>query len=258
MLESGVLENPTPSCALALHVHSGTPTGYILCGHERFMAGCTVFRITVRGTGCHGAMPETGVDPLFAANRIYIGLHEIVSREVSPKVPISLTVGKMGGGDAPNVIPDKAVIEGTIRCFDDSLCETVVERIRTIAELTAKSCRADAQTEILSSVPCLYNDPHVLRYAKDCAEELFGEKSTADIFEGGMGSEDFAVYTKKIPCAYLLIGAGSASENGSYGKPMHNEKVVFNEDVLPHGAALYAYFALRVSKENENGVIEKE
>lgn len=251
MIENGVLQNPTPFCALALHVHSGTPSGYILCGKEHFMAGCTSFRITVEGVGCHGAMPETGVDPLFAANQIYLALHEISAREIPPKVPFCLTIGKMGGGDAPNVIPNKAFIEGTVRCFDDELAEHTVERIKTISECTAQALRAEAKLEIPSSVPSLFNHPKTLSLASQCAHELFGSDKVFEVAEGGMGSEDFSVYTKKVPCEYLLIGAGTQTENERYGKPMHNECVVFNEDILPDGAALYAYFAMRALEEKE-------
>ena len=78
-----------------------------------------------------------------------------------------------------------------------------------------------------------------------CAEALFGEKSVYRLREGGMGSEDFASYTYELPCAYLLLGAGTAQEDARYGKPMHNESVVFNENILPRGSALLAYGAMQ-------------
>ena len=78
-----------------------------------------------------------------------------------------------------------------------------------------------------------------------CAEMLFGEKSVYRLREGGMGSEDFASYTYELPCAYLLLGAGTAQEDARYGKPMHNESVVFNENILPRGSALLAYGAMQ-------------
>lgn len=78
-----------------------------------------------------------------------------------------------------------------------------------------------------------------------CAQELFGDASVYRLREGGMGSEDFASYTYELPCAYLLLGAGTAQEDPRYGKPMHNPQVVFNEDILPRGAALHTLTALR-------------
>ena len=121
MLEAGVLDAPSPQAGLAFHVHSGTPSGMLLCGRGTFMAGCTIFRITVKGVGCHGAMPETGVDPINIAAHIYTALQEIVAREVAAKRPAVVTVGKFIGGSVANVIPGEAVLEGTIRTFDREL-----------------------------------------------------------------------------------------------------------------------------------------
>ena len=109
MLAAGVLQAPAPSEALALHVHSGTPSGTVLCGSGTFMAGCTLFRITVRGKGCHGAMPETGVDPIGIAAQIWLALQEITGRELPAKTPAVVTVGRFQAGQAPNIIPDEAV-----------------------------------------------------------------------------------------------------------------------------------------------------
>lgn len=244
MIAAGVTEAPKPFGALALHVHSGTPSGLVLCGKDTFMAGCSVFRITVKGVGCHGAMPETGVDPLYVAAQIYLAMQSLVTREVSPKTPLCLTVGKFGGGEAPNVIPETACIEGTIRSFDKKFSERTCERLFELARSIADAFRAEALCEIVSSAPPLYNHPAMLEHMKKCATELFSENAVIEVAEGGMGSEDFAAYTEKLPCAYLLLGAGSTREDPLYGKPMHNESVIFNEDILPNGAALYAYGAM--------------
>ena len=246
MLAAGVAKDPTPTCALALHVHSGTPTGLVLCGKDTFMAGCTVFRIEVKGVGCHGAMPETGVDPIYVLHQIYSALSELTAREIPPKTPCSLTVGKFCGGNAPNVIPESAYLEGTLRVFDLKLCGELTARIDALTKEIAHAYRAEGTFTVTASVPPLYNDPKIMAYAKDCAASLFGEKNVVEVAQGGMGSEDFAVYTQEIPCAYLLLGAGAPFEDARYGKPMHNESVVFNEEILPRGAALYAAFAARM------------
>ena len=134
MLAAGVLKDaPMPKAALALHVNSGTPSGMVLCGRGTFMAGCTLFRVSVRGTGCHGAMPETGVDPINIAAHIYLSLQELTAREISAKEPAVVTVGRFQGGQAPNIIPEEAVLEGTIRTFDRELSARIMERIRAAA-----------------------------------------------------------------------------------------------------------------------------
>lgn len=245
MIEAGVLENPVPDAALALHVHSGTPSGLLLCVKGTSMAGCTLFRITVTGKGCHGAMPETGVDPINIAAHICLSLQEITAREISAKKPAVITIGKFCGGHTPNIIPQETVIEGTIRTFERELSDKIFHRIEEISDNIAKTFRGSAFVEELSSAPPLINNPKLTEQMASYASDLLGEKSVCTLNEGGMGSEDFASYTYKLPCAYLLLGAGTKQENPLFGQPMHNEKVVFNEDILPLGAAVHTYCALK-------------
>ena len=246
MLAAGILkEKPEPQAALALHVHSGTPSGLALCGRGTFMAGCTLFRITVQGVGCHGAMPETGVDPINIAAHIYLSLQELIARELAAKTPAVVTVGRFCGGEAPNIIPGACVLEGTIRTFDREVTARLMTRITELAEGIAKAFRGSARTEELASAPPLKNDPALVNRMADWAEELLGKQSVYRLDEGGMGSEDFASYTYEVPSAYLLLGAGTAAEDPRFGKPMHNPQVVFNEDILPKGAALYAACAMK-------------
>lgn len=246
MLAAGVLEKvPAPQAGLALHVNSGTPSGLVLCGRGTFMAGCTLFRITVRGVGCHGAMPETGVDPINIAAHIYLALQTLTARELPARTPAVVTIGHFSGGSAPNLIPGEAVLEGTIRTFDRTVTAHLMERITQIAASTAAALRGSAEVKELASAPPLQNDRALTDRAADWAAELLGAQSVYRLDEGGMGSEDFASYTYALPCAYLLLGAGTAAEDPRFGKPMHNEAVVFNEEVLPRGAALYAACAMR-------------
>lgn len=252
MLAAGILRDPAPQVGLALHVNSGTPSGLVLCGRGTFMAGCTLFRITVTGVGCHGAMPEKGVDPLNIAAHIYLSLQEIVSREIAAKMPAVVTIGRMSGGEAPNIIPQSAVLEGTIRSFDRDLSAQILERITAIAQCTAQAFRGTAEVTELASAPPLKNDTALTNRMADLAGALFGEKLVYRLDEGGMGSEDFASYTYDLPCAYLLIGAGTKQENPVFGAPMHNEKVVFNEEILTRGAALHTWCALNWLSGEEN------
>ena len=252
MLSAGVLKDPAPQAGFVLHVNSGTPSGLVLCGRGTFMAGCTLFRITVNGVGCHGAMPEKGVDPLNIASHIYLSLQEIISREIGAKTPAVVTIGRMTGGEAPNIIPQTAVLEGTIRSFDRDLSAQIFTRIGEIAQCTAQGFRGTAEVTELASAPPLKNDTALTNRMADLSGALFGEKLVYRLDEGGMGSEDFASYTYDLPCAYLLIGAGTKQENPAFGEPMHNERVVFNEDILPRGAALHTWCALNWLADEDN------
>ncbi len=136
MIEAGILENP----------HMGT------C-----LSGCTLFRIRVKGKGCHGALPETGVDPINIAAHIYLALQAINAREVSPQTPVVLTMGKFSGGEAPNIIPEEVVMEGTIRTMDRDLASQIFTRMEEIALQTALMFRGSAEVEEMASVPPLHN-----------------------------------------------------------------------------------------------------
>ena len=245
MLNAGVLENPSVDAGLALHVNSGTPSGMVLCGMGTCMAGCTLFRIQVKGTGCHGAMPETGVDPINIAAHIYLSLQEIIAREVAPTKPSVVTIGKFVGGKAPNIIPGEVVMEGTIRTLDRELSEQIFQRIEDISTQTAALFRGEAEVTEIASAPPLINDKEMVKEMAGYVGELVDPSKVIVFEQGGMGSEDFASYTYEIPCSYLLVGAGIPQENELFGKPMHNECVVFNEDILPLGSAIYAYSAMK-------------
>lgn len=251
MIEAGVLEHPKVDAGFSMHVSSGTPTGMVLGGLGVCMTGCTNYRILIKGTGCHGAMPETGVDPINIAAHIYLSLQEILAREISAEDTVVATIGKLQAGDAPNIIPDQAVLEGTIRYRDRELGEKVYQRICEIAVSTAQMFRGSAELEILASVPPLKNDVEMV---EEMLQYIRAWKNTNEVvtFEGGgMASEDFAAYTYEIPCTYLMVGAGTKEENVKFGKPMHNPSVVFNEELLVTGAAMYADCAIQWLKHHK-------
>ena len=251
MIAAGVLENPKVDAALAMHVHSGTPSNVVLCGLGTSIAGCNRFRIVVKGTGCHGAMPELGVDPINIAAHIYLSLQEIISREISATKSAVVTIGKFAGGDAPNIIPNQVIMEGTIRSLDKEMGEFIFNRMNDIVVSTGKMFRGEAELIELSSVPPLANDNDLAKELTSYMKELIGEQSVVLFEGGGMGSEDFASYSYEVPSVYIMLGAGKKQENPLYGEPMHNEKVVFNEDILVTGAAIHTYSAIKWLKNNK-------
>ncbi|CEQ09218.1 thermostable carboxypeptidase 2 [[Clostridium] sordellii] len=251
MINAGVLENPKVNAAMAMHVHSGTPSNVVLYGLGTSIAGCNRFRIVVKGIGCHGAMPETGIDPINIAAHIYLSLQEITSREIPSTKPAVLTIGKFIGGDAPNIIPKEVIMEGTIRSLDKELGQFIFNRINDIVKSTAKMFRGEAELIELSSVPPLANDTNLAKELGSYVKDLVGEKGVVEFEGGGMGSEDFASYSYEVPSVYFMLGAGTKQENPLYGEPMHNNKVVFNEDIMVTGAAMHAYCAIKWLKNNK-------
>ena len=251
MLEAGVLQNPKVDVAMAMHVNSGTPSNLVVCGKGTSIGGCYRFRIAVKGTGCHGAMPETGVDPIFIAHHIYGGLQTILTREIPATKPAVITIGKFVGGDAPNIIPGEVIMEGTFRYLDKEIGEMVVARMNEIVNSTAKTFRGEAELIELSSVPPLNNNNDLANELTGYMKDIVGERGVFLYEGGGMGSEDFASFSHEVPSLYVILGAGTKNENPEFGIPMHNEKVVFNEDILPTGSALFAHSAITWLQNNK-------
>ena len=252
VIKAGVLENPKVDAAMALHVNSGTPSQMVLCGLGHFMAGCTLFRIEVNGVGCHGAMPETGVDSINIATHIYLALQEIVSREVAAQDPCVLTIGKFSGGLKPNIIPEKVVMEGTIRYKNKETGDRIYTRIGEIAQSVAHAFRGEAKLSEIASAPPLVNNDEMVREMSEYVKQIVDPQMVVLLPEGGMGSEDFASFSYQVPISYLLLGAGTDKENPLFGKPMHNECVVFNEDILPLGSAILASCAINWLNNHRN------
>lgn len=244
MIRAGVLKNPDVDAAMAMHVHSGTPSNMVLCGLGTIIAGCNKFRIVVKGKGSHGAMPELGVDPINIAAHIYLSIQEITAREISATKPAVITIGKIAGGDAANVIPEEVIMEGTIRSLHKENGDFVFGRMKDIVESTAKMFRGEAELISLASAPPLKNDIDLTKEVSSYLKEMIGEQSVILFEQGGMGSEDFASYSYEVPSVYLMLGAGTKQENSQYGEAMHNPKVVFNEDILVTGAAMHTYSAI--------------
>lgn len=240
MIEHGILQNPDVDAAMALHVCSGQmPLGlYMYNAASTMMASVDGFRIILRGKGAHGAYPQNAIDPINMAVHVYLGLEALIAREATPEKMCVLTVGKFQAGTAPNIIPEEAVLEGTLRTNDKDNRALLVRRIREVAEGVAKVYGGRAELEVLSAVPPLVCDRALTEEMVSYVPELGipGATPHAGIFASA--SEDFAVVADKVPSVFMHISAGFPDERGQY--PAHNPKVLFNEDALPMGAAIYA------------------
>lgn len=239
-VEHGVLESPKVEAAMALHVFAALPIKTAAWGVHP-MASVYGFRIVVTGKGTHGSSPELGVDPITVGAHILLGLQELISREVTAFKEAALTIGKFQGGQAANVIPQYVEMEGTLRTFDPEVREFLIQRITDIAEGVAKTYRAEAKVEVLSSCPAVVCDEALLGEACESIKKVSEEYQILNALKA-MGSEDFAVISEKVPSVLFAVGAGVPDQSKWY--PQHNPKIVFNEEVLPYNAAVYAQFAM--------------
>lgn len=262
MIASGLLENPKVDAALMIHVMAGMPfeAGTVVVSSPGVSApAADYFEITVRGKGCHGSMPNTGVDPLNAAAHILIALQEIHARELAMGDQAVLTIGTMNAGTAANVIPDSVVMGGSLRTFDEDTSSFMKERLIQIAEGIAKAFRAEAEVTFGSGCPTLVNDKALAVCAEKYVKELMGKgrafsaeelnaMSNGEKSSKTAGSEDFAYVSQEVPSIMLALAAGQPKKGYCY--PQHHPMVKFDEDVLAGGSAVYAYTAMRWLEEH--------
>lgn len=239
-VEAGVLENPPVDAAFAMHVIAMLPMGMVLTGKEP-MSSVDGFKITLTGRGGHGSMPETCVDPINAAVQVYLALQSLIAREIGGTEEAVLTIGQLSAGDTANVIPEYAVLQGTLRTFKKEVRQRLKERIRQVIAGVAETYRCTYTYEVLSECASVVTDDAVTASAENTIRSLVPQYRMIT-GSHGMGSEDFAQITERVPSAYFMIGAGPVEEAKRLGQ--HNPKVEFNEDVLSTGAAIYAKAAI--------------
>ena len=260
-IEAGILKNPTVDAGMMIHLMVGMPfpTGTaIVCNSGISAPAADYFTIKVQGKGCHGAMPNNGVDPITVSAHIVIALQEIHARELSFLDEAVLTIGSIHAGNVENVIPDTAELSGTLRAYSEEVRNQIKKRMTEIVSHVAGAFRAKASVEFGSGCPTLVNDAELSSCTVKYIEELHGSNMvfTAKQFaemaskksSKNAGSEDFAYISHEIPTIMLAMAAGNPKDGYLY--PLHHPKVMFDEKVLPFGAAIYAYVAMRWLQES--------
>lgn len=215
-IADGLLENPRPQAAFAMHVNSQSPLGLVLYGSPA-LSGVYGFRITLQGKGGHGSSPEICIDPITAGVHVHLALQELISREVPAAKEVALTVGKFAGGLAANVIPDTCVLEGTLRGFDVELMAHLKTRIAEVVNGVATTYRTPATIETLSDVPPLVLDSDMTQASLGYVGAVLPKTAFLPLFHA-MASEDFALISSKIPSAYFTVGAAVTDTDEQIGR----------------------------------------
>ena len=251
MIENGILENPPVDAALAYHVSPGKmPIGLFMYNDkDTMMYSVDGFKITIHGKGSHGAYPHVGVDPINIGVHIHLALQELIARESDPTHSCVLTIGQFAGGTAANIIPETAVLQGTIRTNKPEARELLVRRMKEVAEKTAAVYNGTVDIEMISEVPPLICNPKLTDEVVGYMQELGIPGLTPYPGISASASEDFAVIAEKVPSTFMYLSAGYLDERGQY--PAHHPKAQFNEDVCPIGAACLAHCASQWLKNNE-------
>ena len=240
MVEEGLFDRFPMQAVFGMHNIPGMAAGHMAVKAGPMMASYDIFEITITGRGSHGAMPHRGIDPITTGAELVQKLQTIVSRNIDPLEPAVVSVTKFHSGTAWNVIPNEAVIGGTVRAFSEAVQSQVEERIRQLCEGTAASHGATISVRYERRYPPTVNHPEEAALCLRVARELLGADAVNDNPRPAMGSEDFAWMLRARPGAYVWIGNG----NGSVGGCMvHNPGYDFNDAILPTGAAYWVRLA---------------
>lgn len=239
MVDDGAMEDV--DAILALHVEPRLETGQMKVAGGPICAASDSFKATIVGTGCHGAYPHLGIDPIFISAQVISSIQGIVSRHLDPTKPAVVTVGSIHGGSTSNVIPSEVHLRGTIRSLDEELRRKMWVELRAAFEVS-RALGGDFKLEIDEGYPVLANDEEMAELIRQVATDLLGIDNV-HIEEPEMGAEDFSILVSEAPGALFSLGVGYKESEKALR--LHSPDFDIDEKALPVGAAILAETARR-------------
>jgi amidohydrolase len=241
MIEDGLLQDPPVDAAFMLHVAHGLPAGRVATAPGPVLAGANSFTITIDGRGGHAARPHIAIDPVVVAAHVVTALQTLVSREAPPDRAAVVTLGSLQAGTAANVIPEHAVIKGTIRAYDPDLMKELERRLEEIASGVAAAMRASARVEFHMHYPPTVNDPAMAELLSGAGRAALGPDAVG-VTEPVMAAEDFSFVLERVPGAMLSLGV--RAPGWEEPRPVHTPRFDVDESSLPVGVACMASVAM--------------
>ncbi|HZG70790.1 MAG TPA: M20 family metallopeptidase [Chondromyces sp.] len=238
MIKQGAMEGVDN--VFGIHIWSQIPTHKVSCNPGPSFASADIFKVTFKGRGGHGAMPQDCIDAAIVASSFVMNVQTVVSRTIDPQHPAVLTIGKMVVGTRFNVIAENALIEGTVRCFDPATRDHIEEQLKHYADQVASIYGATATVEYIRGTQAVINDEYSAELVQRVAAEAFGE-DVVYYEKPTMGGEDFSFFMDKAPGSFALVGSGNPEKDTEWAH--HHGKFNIDEDALATGAELYAQYA---------------
>ena len=218
-------------CVFGQHVNPRYPAGTWFCKPGYVSGSSDEIHLVIRGKSCHGAYPESGVDAIVIAASVITALQTMVSRVLSPFDPCALTLGKIEGGQARNIVCGEVQIEGTLRTLTDATRGTLKEKIRTLAESIAMGMGGTAEVTFTPGYGAVRNDDHYYRLLESVARDILGDARMVERAQPSLGVESFCYFVEHTPGVYYDIGSGISTA-------LHTPTFCVDEDVLLPGLAL--------------------
>jgi amidohydrolase len=240
MIKEGIFKEFQPSGIIGQHVYPELPTGKVGFRKGWYMASTDEIYITIHGKGGHGAKPDKCIDPILISAHLLTALQQVASRWTNNQDTSVLSIGKIEGLGATNIIPDFVKMEGTFRTFNEKWRYEAHEKIKQLCTQLASSMGGHAEIEIKVGYPALFNDEDLTNRATNIAIDYLGEDNVV-MLPQRTTAEDFAYFAQAFPgCFYRL---GTASNDGQFTAPVHNSQFNIDERSLSIGVGLLAYLA---------------
>jgi hippurate hydrolase len=237
MVEEGLFERFPCDFVFGAHNDTSLPVGTMTAVAGSVSAASDRFWIRITGRGGHAARPHHAIDPVVVGSHVVLALQSVVARRVDPLDSAVLSITQFHAGSTGNVIPEQAVLNGTVRTLRPEVQDRMEELLAAIATATAAAHGAEAAVEYTRGYPPVVNNPEATERAAAAAARIVGAERVIRSMPPRMGGEDFSFMALKVPGCFVRIGQADG-ERGS--TPVHHPRYDFNDDILPLGASLWA------------------
>jgi N-acetylcysteine deacetylase len=239
MIQEGLLNGV--QSIIGLHNYPDLPVGTIGIKEGFLMGSVDDFTITIHGKGGHAALPEKTIDPIVIGSAVVSQLQTIVSRSISAKESAVVTIGSFQAGATNNVIPDKAILKGTVRTSNEEVRKRIYELFQQVVTNIVTAHCAEVEIDYKFLLPAVYNDAKVAQIVRTATETVVG-KENAVLAEPTLGGEDFSFYQKEVPGCYVWLGSGNINKGITYG--WHHPKFMVDEEAIKLGVKWMVQSAL--------------
>ncbi len=245
MIDDGLLDDPAPEAAFALHIMPNARAGTFHAKAGPMMASADKLIVRVVGKGGHASMPHHAIDPVPVACEIVTALQTFVTRRIDIFDPVVITIAKIDSGSTNNVIPEAANLLGTIRTLSEETRETAHAGIRRVVENVARAHECEAEIEIIRGFPVTVCDAKAVGVAERAVGSVFGAEAWTTMTSPVMGAEDFSYVLKRVPGVMMFLGVCPEGQLWKSACPCHSNKMVLNEAMLARGVAAHCAIAER-------------
>ncbi len=242
MIKDGLFEKFPVQAMFGMHNWPGMKAGQFAVCDGPMMASSNEFHIKIIGKGSHAALPHNGIDPVPVACQMAQAFQTIITRNKRPIDAAVISVTMIHAGEATNVVPDHAVVQGTVRTFTIEMLDMIERRMQEISQHTAAAFGATVEFQFKRNYPPTINHKAEVAVLREVMKDVVGEENTL-VFEPTMGAEDFSYFLQEVPGAYFMIGNGDGNHrtagHGLGPCTLHNPNYDFNDELIGPGGSLW-------------------